>query len=55
MLDDGQSQQPGESYSILTSGILDPFVDQGLPGDDAAVNIRLNVIYRAPSFESDKK
>ena len=54
MLDNGQSQQPGESNSIRTSEILVPSVDKGISGYDAALNSRFNVIYRAPSFKSGR-
>jgi hypothetical protein len=55
LLDNGQSQQPGEANSIRIQDPTQPStLDRGISGFDAAFTSHLNLTYHAPSFTSDK-
>ena len=55
LLDNGQSQQPGEANSLRTQDVMQPqALDKGLSGYDAAFTSHFNLTYRAPSFASNK-
>jgi hypothetical protein len=55
LLDNGQSQQPGEANSIRIQDAMQPLaLDKGLSGYDAAFTSHLNLIYHAPNITSDK-
>jgi hypothetical protein len=54
MIDDGTSQQPGESETLNTQSPIQKFLDKGLSGFNVTENLRFNVIYHAPTVKSDK-
>ncbi len=54
LLDEGQSEQPGESNTLRMSDVNNPLLDKGLSGFDVAFNSHLNLIYPAPTVTSDK-